>query len=172
MQLVSNPALRASTPTITPAPNVPASWVNPEKPLAVVSYHIKNFGDADFHLIATGVVTPSSTTSDPAFDRIEGSFNDAVRAAVKAARGTGIEQLQAILQGTDGAYYLTSVDNTKEGHYVAPGFIDGDRMKAIDWDRVSGRSENPAMQALVGAYTLIDLRRDGKGDRKRLPKLS
>lgn len=172
MQLVTNPTLSTAKPTITPAPSVPASWIDPEKPLAVVSYHIKNFGDADFRLIATGIVTPSSAQSNPAFDRVEGTFNDALRAAAKAARGTGIEQLQAVLQGSDGAFYLTSVDNTKDGHYVAPGFIDGDRMKAIDWDRVSGHSDNHDVQALVGAYTLIDLRDDGKGDRKRLPKLS
>lgn len=171
MQLIANPAIRTSAPTITPAVDVPADWVNPAKPLAVVSYHIKDFGEADFALIATGVVTPASAQASPAFDRVEGSFNDAVRSAVRTARHTGIEQLQAVLQGADGAYYVTSLDNTKDSRYVAPGMIDGDRMKAINFDRVSGRALNPAVLALVGAYTLIDLRRDGKGDRKRLPKL-
>ena len=172
MHLAVNTAQRAATPTITPAPSVPATWVDPAKPLAVVTYHIKDFGDADFALIATGVVTPSSMQSSPAFDRVEGGFNDAVRAAVKAARGTGVEQLQAVLQGADGAFYLTSVDNTKDSRYVAPGFIDGDRSKAINFDRISGKTTSDAVQALVGAYTLIDLRHDGKGDRKRVPKLS
>jgi hypothetical protein len=99
------------------------------------------------------------TNDDHLFTKVEGSFTDAVRAAQLRARTGAAKtwiQAQAVVQGSDGGFYVTALGHNSyengpealvvDGHFqretpTVPAVVIPDYLRAL----------NPAVKAVVGA---------------------
>ena len=166
-----------TAPTVAPtriptmSPSTTIAWAQLTDPKgATASYPLSAAplwpGEHEGSSSGNGLITP-----------VSGSFRDALHAAASRSRaskdllGTPVSQAQAVLQGSDGAFYLTGLQMDVDGKQI-PGFIDGPGRERWGCSDVLVGTRWDSVKAIVSDSSWVNLSDRASGRPEPLPAVS